>query len=135
LVKAVLEYYYDINTKHLFETLFGNLYIGKNPTPLANSFRILKFDFSGVDTRADAKSTETSFVKKVRKSIQTFMKVYQLFDQETQKEILAETNAGNMMNALFSAYTQEEIKIYLIIDEYDLNTKEMASICSKTICE
>jgi hypothetical protein len=26
---SLLEYYYDIHTKHLFETLFGNLYILK----------------------------------------------------------------------------------------------------------
>jgi hypothetical protein len=124
---SLLEYYYDIHTKHLFETLFANLYVGKNPTPLANSFRILKFDFSGVDTCADAKATEKSFVEKVRDAISAFIEKYELFDKETKSGILNRDNAGSMIHALFSAYTEEEIKIYLIIDEYDHFTNEILS--------
>ena len=47
LFLSMLEYYYDILAKDEFEKLFSDTYIGKNPTPLKNSYFILKFDFSG----------------------------------------------------------------------------------------
>ncbi|MEA3267344.1 MAG: AAA family ATPase, partial [Candidatus Fermentibacteria bacterium] len=31
---SILEHYYDVNKKERFEELFGDTYIGKNPTPL-----------------------------------------------------------------------------------------------------
>ncbi|HBT90098.1 AAA family ATPase [Desulfobacter sp.] len=36
---STLECFYDINRKDKFDSLFGNTWIGKNPTPLKNSFR------------------------------------------------------------------------------------------------
>ncbi|GIV44363.1 MAG: hypothetical protein KatS3mg035_1486 [Bacteroidia bacterium] len=57
---SILEYYYDINQKHKFEKLFGKYYIGQNPTPLRSSYRILKFDFSGIDT-STKESTKQGF--------------------------------------------------------------------------
>jgi hypothetical protein len=33
LFLSVLQHCYDIGKAHLFDILFGNLYIGKNPTP------------------------------------------------------------------------------------------------------
>ncbi|MCI5146401.1 MAG: AAA family ATPase, partial [Candidatus Electrothrix sp. AR3] len=45
LFLSSLQYYYDINQKDAFQALFGPLAIGKNPTPLRNSYQILAFDF------------------------------------------------------------------------------------------
>jgi hypothetical protein len=39
---SVLECYYDINRKAAFDSLFGDLYIGKHPTPLKNRFLVLR---------------------------------------------------------------------------------------------
>ena len=50
LFTSTLEYYYDIKAKDKFEKLYGETYIGKNPTALKNSYHILKFNFSGIDT-------------------------------------------------------------------------------------
>ena len=50
LFTSMISYYYDINAKNKFEKLFKNTYIGKNPTPLKNSYCILKFNFSGIET-------------------------------------------------------------------------------------
>jgi hypothetical protein len=33
-----------------FDAIFGDTYIGKNPTPLKSSYRILFFEFSGINT-------------------------------------------------------------------------------------
>ena len=43
---TTLEYYYDINEADDFEQLFGHTDIGKNPTPLHNSFMILSEKFN-----------------------------------------------------------------------------------------
>ncbi|HHS93116.1 MAG TPA: hypothetical protein ENK82_07200, partial [Campylobacterales bacterium] len=47
LFLSTLQYYYDENSASEFEAIFNETYIGKNPTPLKNSFRILFFEFSG----------------------------------------------------------------------------------------
>ncbi|MDR1676522.1 MAG: AAA family ATPase, partial [Tannerella sp.] len=47
---STLSYYYDLNQAAKFEQLFGDLYIGKHPTPRRNSYLVLEFDFSGLDT-------------------------------------------------------------------------------------
>ncbi|MCP4138325.1 MAG: AAA family ATPase [bacterium] len=43
---SMLQHYYDINQKDHFESLFKETYIGKNPTPLRNSYPVIEFDFS-----------------------------------------------------------------------------------------
>ena len=57
---STLEHYYDINRAGQFDELFGKLYIGKNPTPLKNSFPILKFNFSGVISQGTVEEIEHS---------------------------------------------------------------------------
>jgi hypothetical protein len=49
LFLSTLQYYYDENSKDEFEAMFSDTYVGKNPTPLKNSFRILFFEFSGIN--------------------------------------------------------------------------------------
>ena len=45
---STLEYYYDIRYKD--EKLFDEFYIGKNPTKMKNSYYVLTFNFSGINT-------------------------------------------------------------------------------------
>ncbi len=71
LFTSVLENYYDIKKKEEFETLFGETYIGKNPTPSKNSYYILKFNFSGIDTDT-VESTMSGFKGKVIAGIKDF---------------------------------------------------------------
>ena len=72
LFVSILEYYYDILEKDKFEKIFSNLYIGQNPTPGANSYRVLKFDFSGIDSQTE-ESTYRYFLNKIRFILETFM--------------------------------------------------------------
>ena len=46
LLLSMLENYYDVRRAAQFETLFGALAIGQNPTPLHNQYCILHWDFS-----------------------------------------------------------------------------------------
>jgi hypothetical protein len=63
---SLLEHYYDINRKDQFEMLFQDTYIGKNPTPLRNSFPILKLNFSGISTHGKLEEIMHSFNLKIK---------------------------------------------------------------------
>ena len=48
LTLNLLQHYYDVRTRDQFEALFGDLYIGKHPTPDRNSYLVLYLNFSGI---------------------------------------------------------------------------------------
>ena len=74
---SLLNYYYDKKSVDEFEMLFQDLYIGNNPTPLKNTYYVLKFDFSGINT-ATKESTLQGFTKKVTKGFELFENRYHL---------------------------------------------------------
>ena len=59
LFTSVIESYYDIAKKDIFEQVYGNTYIGKHPTGKQNSYLILRFDFSQI--HPDMDKVEASF--------------------------------------------------------------------------
>ena len=46
---STLEAYYDLRTAERHEALFGGLAAGRDPTPLAHRYFILRWDFSKID--------------------------------------------------------------------------------------
>ncbi len=135
LFTSTLENYYDFKKADKFEKLYGNTYIGKNPTKLKNSYHILKFNFSGIDT-TNEETTINGFKESVAISIDGFAKKYSL-DFYTNPELTAE----GLLNALIEAFKLQkaEEKIYVIIDEYDhfanellgFNTNQFKNLVSK----
>ena len=123
LFTSTLENYYDIKRADKFDRLFGNTYIGKNPTALKNSYHILKFNFSGIDTD-DEKTTIKSFKREVASSIGVFVDRYGL-DFYINEDDEAEGILDNLIKA-FGLQKLEE-KIYVIIDEYDHFANELLS--------
>ena len=135
LFTSMLENYYDLQKREKFEKLYGETYIGKNPTKLKNSYHILKFNFSGIDTENE-ETTIKGFKKEVASSIEVFVKKYGLdFYINTDDE--AENILDNLIKA-FGVQRAEE-KIYVIIDEYDhfanellgFNTNQFKNLVSK----
>ena len=135
LFTSTLENYYDKQKEEKFEKLYGETYIGKNPTKLKNSYHILKFNFSGIDTENE-ETTIKGFKKEVASSIEVFVKKYGLdFYINTDDE--AENILDNLIKA-FGVQRAEE-KIYVIIDEYDhfanellgFNTNQFKNLVSK----
>ena len=49
LTISMLHHYYDINAADKFERLYGDLYIGKHPTPNHNKYLILYLNFAVVN--------------------------------------------------------------------------------------
>ena len=82
-------YRYDINKKDKFEKLFGDLYIGKNPTEERNSFLIWKISFAGVDAGNGEEGLRKSFNEKVILSVEKFVSYYSdlLQDKVVSKDI------------------------------------------------
>ena len=78
LFTSMMYYYYDINSKDLFETLFKDTYVYKNPTKLKNNYYILKLDFSGMSMNEEMSSEdiENEFKNKVISGINNFNKSY-----------------------------------------------------------
>ena len=58
--------YYDINKKDKFEESFGELYIGKHPTPNRNKYLVLTLNFSSVASDMETlKQTFNTYCKLV----------------------------------------------------------------------
>ena len=135
LFTSMLENYYDFKKIDKFQELFGETYIGKEPTKLKNTYHILKFNFSGIDT-TDEESTIKGFKSEVASSIKLFIDKYGL-----DFYINMEDEAENILDNLFKAFyiQRNEEKIYVIIDEYDhfanellgFNTSQFKSLVSK----
>ena len=53
LFTSMMYYYYDVNSKDIYDELYKDTYIYKNPTINKNNYYVLKFDFSGMTIRRD----------------------------------------------------------------------------------
>ena len=135
LFTSAIENYYDIKKKDKFERLFKETYIGKHPTLLKNSYHILRFNFSGIDT-TDEETTMRGFKEKVMISIDGFAKNYRI-DFYTNPELTPEGMLRSIIEAF--KFQKQNQKIYVIIDEYDhfanellgFNTNQFKSLVSK----
>jgi len=115
LFVSTLWHYYDERFKDKFESLFGNTYIGKNPTKLKNSYRILFLEFSGIDID-NLEVTFNDFVNKIRTSLRIYLKTYS-YTKEDIEILNKESTPETLMNNFFEIVKDD--KIYLLIDEYD----------------
>ena len=75
VVCSMLAHYYDVNLKDRFDELFGKTDIGRNPTPLRNSFLVLQFDFQTVQVGTLAE-IERNFWEHVRGRVERFATQY-----------------------------------------------------------
>ncbi len=126
LFVSLLEHYYDIEHKDDFERLFGDFYIGKNPTPFHNSYLVLLFDFSGIDT-SDEETTYKGFLENVKNGVRYFLSKYgeELGGVEIE-QILSHGEPENLMKEFLRNVKEKTDKtIYLLIDEYDHFANEL----------
>jgi Predicted AAA-ATPase len=127
---SVLHYYYGVEHKDKFEMLFGNLAIGKNPTPLRNSYMVLSLQFAGIDVETD-KATYQGFRANVLTGILTCMGIYpQFFSTEERKKIEAIDTPADMIQRFFELHSTKNIPypIYILIDEYDQFANELVGL-------
>ena len=115
---SMLHAYYDCSKKEKFQTLFGDLWVGKHPTPLQGKYQILHLDFSYVG--GGIEKLEENFNMYLRVKLDGFMRVYQEFYLADFKERFFQSDSGTEKLALLQDETAAKgIPLYLIIDEYD----------------
>ncbi|OFI06674.1 putative AAA-ATPase [Clostridium acetireducens DSM 10703] len=121
---SMLESYYDINKKDEFDNIFGNLYIGKNPTQYRNKFLVWKISFAGVDTGNGEEELRKSFNTKVLLSVKKFINEYSnlLDDKNIPKEVESAEMLVQYVSLLASKINKQ---IFVLIDEYDNFANEL----------
>ena len=115
---SMLHAYYDCSKKEKFQALFGDLWVGKHPTPLQGKYQILHLDFSYVG--GSIEKLEENFNMYLRVKLNGFMRVYQEFYLADFKEKFFKSDSATEKLALLQDETATKgIPLYLIIDEYD----------------
>ena len=118
---SMLSNYYDINQADKFDRLFGDLYIGKHPTPKHNTCMVLNLDFSGLNT-ASEEAFAVSLSRKMQDNIRGFLNRYKhLFPEGDiySKQIDIEQPGVWSLQKAFNAAEDAGKKLFIIIDEYD----------------
>jgi Predicted AAA-ATPase/PD-(D/E)XK nuclease superfamily len=129
LLLSMLRYYYGLQYKQDFDALFSHTFIGKNPTPNANKYMVLHFDFSSIDTTTETGVFE-GFLKNVFIGIDKFSENYPNYlSNEQKKELFSQKQPNDIIKTLFSYLYKysAETKVYLLIDEYDHFANELIS--------
>ena len=114
---SVMENYYDVNKADEFESLFGDLAIGNNPTPLHNRYLILKWNFSTVAASDDEAETRQALHNCINGAIEIFQSDYR---DVLKYEVARDKNdALSSLLSVLAAVRKIPYKIFLLIDEYD----------------
>lgn len=115
---SVLQHYYDVMRKEEFAALFGDTYIGMNPTPERNSYLVMFFNFALVNPASDA--VQESFEENGRLVVDVFLERYKaFFSAEEHQDIQSSLNTEGRLRRIFSHCGKKQLKTYLLIDEYD----------------
>ena len=115
LFLSTLHYYYDEKSQDEFEAIFGDTYIGKNPTPLKSSYRILFFEFSGINTDGGMDIIYEGFKDNIKSSIYIYFSNY---GYDISRESLNSISTPTGLIKYFFD-TAKDDQIYILIDEYD----------------
>lgn len=114
----MLRAYYDSSKKKDFQTLFGNLWIGKHPTPLQGAFQVLYLDFSQVGGSIDV--VEERFNEYCCICLNDFMDSYgDAYPENMRCDFYESKSAGAKLAMLDKKAKAIGLPLYLIIDEYD----------------
>ena len=117
LFTNMMSYYYDINSKDLFDSLFKDTCVYENPTKEKNSYYVLKFDFSAIES-ADKSNKElaVAFKDKVISGIKGFNNQY-----DTNIIVDESKDTAKILDSFIRQFQALKLnhKIYIIIDEYD----------------
>ena len=115
---GMLHAYYDCRTKDKFQEWFGNLWIGKHPTPNQGRYQVMHLDFSQVG--GNIEKLEENFNFYLGLQMDRFVSDYALYySEETTRQVKAISNAGAKLAIIQAEAKSKGYPLYLIIDEYD----------------
>lgn len=118
LFLSMMEAYYDKAMRDRFDELFGNLWIGKNPTKLKNRYEVLHLDFSRIGGSVD--NIEKNFQIYCSRALDAFVYKYKEdYPQNISDEVFATDYYYDKLQIILNWSANANIPMYLIIDEYD----------------
>lgn len=118
LFLSMMEAYYDKAMCDRFDELFGNLWIGKNPTKLKNRYEVLHLDFSRIGGSVD--NIEKNFQIYCSRTLDAFVYKYKEdYPQNISDEVFATDYYYDKLQIILNWSANANIPMYLIIDEYD----------------
>ena len=124
LLLSMLENYYDVAKADQFERLFGDLAIGRAPTPQRNQYFVMRWDFSMVAAYGDANEITQALHDHVNSRIARFAECYR--ERIASPIEIHSDNAIASFESLLTAIASTPHKLYLLIDEYDNFANELA---------
>lgn len=115
---SMLHAYYDCRTKDKFQEWFGDLWIGKHPTPLQGRYQVMHLDFSQVGGSIENLEEKFNFYLGVQ--LNGFIRDYlDFYSEKVQKQVEDAKDAGVKLAIIQSEAGSKGYPLYLIIDEYD----------------
>ena len=126
LTMSMLRHYYDINASDKFERLYGDLYIGKNPTPNHNKYLVMRLNFAIIN--ADLGNYRSAMDSICNTEYNYFCDVYEQYLPKDIKEKMNKTKGCvEQLNCICQEAVKTNAKIYLFIDESDHFTNNILS--------
>ncbi|MCI6117848.1 MAG: ATP-binding protein [Prevotella sp.] len=126
LTMSMLRHYYDINQTNKFDSLYGDLYIGKHPTPDHNKYLILYLNFAVVN--AGLGNYRSALDAICNTEFNYFCDVYEQYLPKGIKEGMNKKNGCvEQLDHLYREARKTDARIYLFIDEYDHFTNHILS--------
>ena len=126
LTISMLRHYYNILEADKFEKWYGDLYIGKHPTPERNSYLIIYLNFAVVN--AELNSYRQSLDAHCNTEFNFFCDVYaQYLPEGIKEEMNKKKGAVEQLDYLYKECIKTNQQIYLFIDEYDHFTNKILS--------
>ena len=126
LTISMLRHYYNILEADKFEKWYGDLYIGKHPTPERNSYLIIYLNFAVVN--AELNSYRQSLDAHCNTEFNFFCDVYaQYLPKGIKEEMNKKKGAIEQLDYLYKECIKTNQQIYLFIDEYDHFTNKILS--------
>ncbi len=128
-----LELYYSQHEADQFEYLFGETYIGQNPTGQQNRYLVLHLDFSTIDPTGSFADMEASFNFNCNLKVRSLIRGAEVWHQGNvtfERQLSATENLQALLNEiLFSDLP----RLYVIIDEYDNFANQLVKTNKNTL--
>ena len=126
LTMSMLHHYYDINAANKFERLYGDLYIGKKPTPNHNKYLVIYLNFAVVN--ADLGNYRSALDAHCNTRFNYFCDTYSsLLPENIKDELNKKNGCVEQLDYIYNECDRAGQKIYLFIDEYDHFTNHILS--------
>ncbi|MCK5517740.1 MAG: AAA family ATPase, partial [Desulfobulbaceae bacterium] len=119
LLCSMLRYYYDINFADRFEELFGQTWIGRNPTDNHNQFIVISLDFSVIEPGSTVEKIEHNFKQYCNFILYYLRDGYAALLGDMPEIDTSDPVSSNLSKILNYIQAHNLPPLYISIDEYD----------------